>query len=295
MKSFSSILVPLDGSETAAQCLGAASWLADRLDAELHVLSAVGHELPAREALERLKVPREIWPRVTLHQAAEFPEKALLEAVEQFGNDLVVMMARGEAAESEGLEDDPFKLLGHVTRWIVERCDAPVLVMPPHYRERLPWTSVLVPISGEFEADAALGVAVRLAKCAGLEVEVAHVVGAGDEQTGLAAEVRYADALHHEYPSRLQALVSRLLPECGPEECTCIRDVLLCRGEPGDELLGLIDEHDTSLLVIGWHGSFVQGHANVVKRLLASIECPVLLVKSAPPAPFKLKVGEEIE
>ncbi len=295
MKGFSSLLVALDGSELASRALGAAAWLAERLDAELHVLCAAREELPAQQTLERLRVPRAIRPRVTLHQAPGFPEKAVLEAIGSLGADLVIMSARGEAAEGDAAEDDPFRLLGHVTRWVAEQSRVPVLVVPSAYRERLPWTRALVPISGEFEADAALGVAVRLANAVGFAVEVAHVVGAGGEPAGLAAEARYADAPYHEYPHRLHELVSRLLPECGPDECECIENVLLCRGDPGEELFTLIEKHSVSLLVMGWHGRFVRGHAGVVKQLLATIDCPILLVKAAPRPAFKLKVGEEIE
>lgn len=295
MKPFSSLLLPLDGSRTAARSLGVALWLATRLDGVLHILSATPHERPAREALERLKVPREAWPRITLHQARQFPEEAVLDAASRVGADLLVMSARGEAANGEGQEPDPFKLLGHVTRWIVEQSAVPVLVTPMRYRERLPWTSALTPISGEFESDSALGVALRLAVALDFVIEVVHVVGGGQEAAGLAAEARYADAPHHEYPQRLQQLVRRLLPECGAAECRRITDVSLCRGDPGEELLRIIEEHGTSLLVMGWHGRFVRGHAGVVKQLLATTECPILLVKAARPAPFKLKVGGEIE
>ncbi len=295
MKRYSSLLVALDGSERAACSLGAAAWLAERLDAELHVLGAAPDDLPAQEALDRLKVPRAIRPRVTLHQAPEFPERAVLEAIDDLGADLVILTARGEAAETEAADADPFKLLGHVTRWVAEHSRVPVLVMPSGYRERLPWTRALVPLSGEFEADAALGIAVRLANAAGFAVEVAHVVGAGNEPAGLAAEARYADEPHHEYPHRLHELVSRLLPECGPDECECIEDVLLCRGDPGEELFALIEEHAVSLIVMGWHGHFVRGHAGVVKQLLATTDRAVLLVKAGPRPAFKLKVGEEIE
>ncbi|HEX5420224.1 MAG TPA: universal stress protein [Gammaproteobacteria bacterium] len=293
MKPFASLLVPLDGSRAAAESLGCAAWLAEQLTAELHVINATRDELPPREALERLKVPEEVRPRVILHQAAEYPEKAVVEAIEQHEAELVVMTARGAAVESGESRPQPPNLLGHVARSVAERSSVPVLLIPPRYRERLPWTSILVPISGEFEADEALALAVRLANALGLRVLVAHVVGAEDE--GLAATVRYADAPHHEYPNRLEELVSRLLPECTPEECACIEDVLLCRGDPGELLFKLAGERQVSVLVMGWHARFARGHSNVVKQVLTALDCPVLLVKAAPPAPFKLSVGEEIE
>jgi nucleotide-binding universal stress UspA family protein len=81
MSVFASIPVPLDGSGLAARSLGCATWLAARLGAQLHILSATPHELPARAELARLRVPEEHWPLVRLHQASAYPESAILAAL----------------------------------------------------------------------------------------------------------------------------------------------------------------------------------------------------------------------
>jgi hypothetical protein len=47
--------------------------------------------------------------------------------------------------------------------------------------------------------------------------------------------------------------------------------------------------------VVGWHGQYGTGRAEVLKHLLPVLEMPMLLVRSAEPSPFRLKVGEEIE
>lgn len=182
-----------------------------------------------------------------------------------------------------------------MTRAVIEQSPVPVLLLPPAYRERLPWERALVPVSGEAAADEALTLSVHLANALDIKVHVAH--GAGDEagEEGLAAAARYADAPHHEYRSRLEELVSRALPPCTPEECRCIEDAALCRGDVAEELLKLMDEKRISLLVVGWHGRFMTGHARVLKHLVQVVTGPVLLVKPAPRMPFKLKVGEEIE
>lgn len=105
---FPSILVPLDGSHLAAQALGCATWLASRLGASVHVLSATAQERPAREELMRLKVPEEYWPLVTLHQASAYPEQAILAGITRYDARLVVITARGEAAEAPTVESpDP--------------------------------------------------------------------------------------------------------------------------------------------------------------------------------------------
>lgn len=293
---FPSILVPLDGSHIAAQSLGCATWLASRLGARLHILSATSQELPAREELARLKVPEAYWPLVTLHQAPVYPAEAILAAVARHDVRLVVMTSRGETAETAATDEPvPSKIIGKVTRAIIERSAAPVLLLPPNYREALPWERALVPMSGETEVDEALVLAVRLADALDLEVHAVHVADsdAGDES--LSVRARYADALHHEYPRQLEELVSRALPQCAPEECRRVVDIALCRGDVAAELLKLIERKRISVIVVGWHGRFLTGRARVLTELIQATANPVLLVKPELRTPLRLKVGEEIE
>ena len=297
MSPFPCILVPLDGSRVAARSLGCATWLAARLGARLHILSATPRERPAREELARLQVPEAHWSLVTLHQAPAYPEDAILAAVARHEASLVVMTAGGQTAEAapSGGEADVESAVGHVTRAVLERSPVPVLLLPPAYREALPWERVLVPVSGELEGDEALALGVRLANALDLVVHVAHVTDADTSDEGLAARARYADALHHEYPRQLEELVTRALPHCGPAQYRCIADVALCHGDVAAELLGLIERKRVSVLVTGWHGRLSLGHARVLKRLIQVTTSPVLLVKRALQTPFRLKVGEEIE
>jgi len=297
MSPFSSILVPLDGSRVAARSLGCATWLAARLGARLHILSATPQERPAREELTRLRVPEAHWPLITLHQAPAYPEDAILAALARHDVSLVVMTAGGQTAEAAppGADAPAQSAVGHVTRAVLERSPVPVLLLPPAYREVLPWERVLVPVSGELEGDEALALAVRLANALDLAVHVAHVTDADTGDEGLAARARYADALHHEYPRQLEELVTRALPHCGPAQSRCIADIALCHGDVAAELAGLIERKSLSLLVMGWHGLLTGGHARVLKQLIGMIPSPMLLVKRARRMPFRLKVGEEME
>lgn len=296
MSPFASILVPLDGSRTAARGFGCAAWLASRLDARLHVVSATPREVSAREELACLQVPEEHWSRVVLHRPAAHPEGAILSALARHRVGLVVMTARGEAGDAPGpAGTEPGKIVGHVTRAVIERSGVPVLLLPPNYREALPWERVLVPVSGEPEADEALALAVRLACALDLEVQVAHVADPEGSDEGLAARARYADALHHEYAGQLDGLFGRGLTQCRPEDSRRITDVALCRGDVAAELEKLIARKGASLLVIGWRGRFMAGRARVLKRLIQAITMPVLLVQPEPRMLFRLKVGDEIE
>lgn len=293
MNPFASILVPLDGSVTSARSLGCATWLGSRLKVRSHILSATEQTRPARAELARLHVAEEYWPQIELHQAPTYPEEAILAAITRHRVGLVIMTARGQAADVTQGESDPLKLVGHVARAVIEQSPVPVLLLPPAYRERLPWQRALVPVSGEPAADEALALTAQLAHALGLEVHVAHVAEAEATEGGVAAAARYADAVYHEYPGRLDELVSRALPQCTLEECRSITDLALCRGDVTAEMLRLIEARQISLLVIGWNGRFMAGHARVLKQLIQVVSCPVLLVKPTPRLPFKLKVGED--
>ncbi len=295
MKPIDAILVPLDGSATAAGILGLVQWLAGRLNAAVHLLAAGNPELPVEDELRRLQVPAVYWPDVILHRSERPPEQCVLELVEACGVGLLAMSSHGEAADARGRKENPLGELGHVTRWVAEHSPVPVLVVPPGYQERLPWTTALVPVSGEAEADEVLGFAACLGSALGLTATAVHVLRPEDGGHGLAAEARYADAPHHEYPGRLQQIVERGLPGCTASEAECIEDVVLCRGDVAKELLDLVERRSADLVIVGWHGTFVAGHAGVLRALLRQAACPLLLVKPPPPAPFKLKVGEEIE
>jgi nucleotide-binding universal stress UspA family protein len=289
MSRFTSLLLPLDGSAEAAKGLGCALWLAGKLGAALHVLNATPEPLPAPEALARLHVPEKDRSRLVLHQtAAGDARQAVLDAMDEHAVQLAVMSARG-ASTHTGAEAD--KRLGHVAQAVIERTAVPVLLLPRRYREALPWQTMLAATSGEAAADQALAAAVQLAAALELKMAVVHCA-----EPGAAAEARalgaYADAPQYEYPRRLEEMITRAVT---PQECRCIVEVLLCRGDPAAELMKQLAERRSSVLALGWHGRLAQGRAPVLKRLLDEAECPVLLVREASRPRARLKVGEELE
>lgn len=294
MNPFPSILVPLDGSITAAKSLGCAAWLASALQIRLHLLSATERVLPVKAELRRLHVAEEHWPIISLHQAPAYPGEAILAAIARHGARLVILSAWGQTSE-ESDELTPAKLIGSVARTVLEESPVPVLLLPQAYRERLPWERVLVPMSGDLATSEALARAIPIANALGLSVHIVHVAdGEGDEQ-GLASTARYADTIHHEYRGRFEELISRGLSRCPLGDARCVADLALCRGDVAAELLKLIDEREISLVVVGWHGRLMTGRAPVLKRLLRASTCPILLIKPAPRVPFALKVGEALE
>jgi nucleotide-binding universal stress UspA family protein len=294
MNPFPSILVPLDGSITAAKSLGCATWLAERLQIRLHILSATERMLPVQAELRRLHVAEEHWPLVSLHQTPAYAGEAILSAIARHRARLVILSAKGQTSEDPTEETPPSKLVGSVARAVLEQSPVPVLLLPPAYRESLPWKRVLVPISGDPATNEALARTIPIANALDLTVHIVHVTNGNGSDHGLTSAARYADTLHHEYRGRLEGLVSRALPHCPQGEAGCIEDLALCRGDVASELLKLIDTRAISLVVVGWHGLLTPGHAPVLKHLLGAVTCPILLMRPAPRMPFTLKVGEAL-
>jgi len=288
MRIPSQIGVPLDGSKVAARGLGCAVWMASQLKGRVHILH-IGAP-PGEDPLARLGVPEKFRGIVDFHEVHGDPATEILAAEKRFGVDLIVMTARGESSETKA--PDPLKIVGHIAREVIEKSEAPIMLLPLLYREALPWRSVLVPISGESGTDESLSVALRLAQQLDLSVSIAHVASS-DGKHGEAVMGMTSDQPHHEYPHMLNEFISRSCPMASAEERARIEDFRLCHGDIAQELLTLIEKKHTSVLVVGWHGKFVAGHAHVLKTLIQRITCPLLLVKALPRQRFRLKVGEE--
>jgi nucleotide-binding universal stress UspA family protein len=234
----------------------------------------------------QLRLPQGERAHVVVHQPAENAEAAVLEAIAEHGVELVVMSARGESAAAGAALGER---LGSVAQAVIAASPVPVVLLPVHYREALPWRSMLAAASGEPTADHAIEAAARLAAALGLEVKVMH---SGDGPSGAGA---YADAPHHEYARRLQEMAERGVSCCTAEEARCVQEVLLRRGDPADALLEHVAREGTSLLALGWHGALGSGRALVLKRLLEEAPCALLLVRAPEISPAQLKVGEEID
>lgn len=290
MNDFANLLLPLDVSPASARAVETALWLAESLGATLHVLHATAHPLPATEALGQLHASRGRLPHVVLHQPAGDARAMVLSAIERHRIDLVVLSARGAslAAHADG------RPLGGVARAVLERTPVPVILLPGHYRPRLPWQSMLAALSGEPAADQALEAAVRLATALRLRIAVLHIEtgAAGGELPPFGA---YADSPHHEVPRRFEHLVHRGLTRCTAAEAHCIHDVLLRRGDAATALLDEARQRGSSVIALGWHGALDPGRAPVLKRLLGDADCALLVVRRPPRSPrARLKVGSAL-
>lgn len=137
---FETILLATDGSDAAMNATGTALELADRYDASLHTLFVIDHRFVAHEfdaivekaeaegenALERVEAEAETVGRdVTLHLRRGIPHDEIIDAIEDYGADLVVVAATG----ASGL--DRVVNLGSTAERVIRRASVHVMVAPP--------------------------------------------------------------------------------------------------------------------------------------------------------------------
>lgn len=206
-------------------------------------------------------------------------ERAIVDATIRHDVALVVLSAR-DASLEHGL---------------IGRCALPTLLLPPGYREALPWRRLVVPVSGTRADGDALSLALQAAGALDLTVRVLHVCDPNAADEGLEVRTRYADALHHEYPGQLDELVGGALALFPPKERHRIQTVSLTTGDVLDQLLEMIAAEASSVVVVGWRGNLTTGRAAVLRGLIAHITSPLLLVRESPRPTSHLEIGEELD
>lgn len=136
---YSTILVPTDGSEGAAEAVRVGLALADRFDAEVHALFVVDErfvatdydlvveeaEAEAERALDRAgEQGEDVGVTVEKHLRTGLPHEEILAAAAEYDADLVVMGKHGRS----GL--DRFLSVGSVTERVVRQAEVQVTTVP---------------------------------------------------------------------------------------------------------------------------------------------------------------------
>lgn len=141
---FETILLATDGSDAALSATGTALDLAGRFDAELHALYVIDHRFVAAEfdpiveqaeaegetALDRVEAEAEtVGQAVALHLRRGIPHDEIVDAIDDYGVDLVVIAATGQT----GL--DRVVNLGSTAERVIRRAPVHIMVAPPPERD----------------------------------------------------------------------------------------------------------------------------------------------------------------
>jgi nucleotide-binding universal stress UspA family protein len=175
------------------------------------------------------------------------------------------------AVVGSGQPARPGRPAGDVALALIEATSTPTVLVPPSTSAgiRAPLHTVLLPLDGAPETEAAVGPTVRLLADAKLEVVVVHVLS--DQQVPA-----FLDQLHHDLDAWGNEFLARhAVTDTAPR-------IVLRAGTPGRNLLEVARDEAADLIVLGWSQDLSPGRAEVVRLLLTDADVPVLLVPIHP-------------
>lgn len=248
MLTITHVLCPVDLSATAADALRYATELSSVLHAELSVL-LVGSGAPdGRDDRDSPELSAFIAGTVgsavelrRVHRHGQ-PIEEILRTSEEIEADLIVMGSHGRT----GLRR---LLLGSVTEAVVRRSVTPVLVVPrasPTLQGPATLDVVLCAVDFSASSQRAIENAAAVAAGASARLLLAHVLEWSEEHDALPS------TQGHRLPTSEDDAVTRLNELITDEMRTrCSPELALGYGEPGDEVLRLVQEHDADMCVLG--------------------------------------------
>jgi nucleotide-binding universal stress UspA family protein len=171
--------------------------------------------------------------------------------------------------------------MGHVAEALLNGHVAPVLLVRPGMRKVAGLKRLYVPLEGSPSASAAMRAADDALCARGREIVMLHVVtgGATPEETGSLPAPRMTDQEHYEWSAWQDEFTMRFstCPEGGRHR------VAVRVGDPALVIAEEAEKNEAELIVLSWNGSFDSGHGAVIKSLIDTAPCPLLLVPSDPP------------
>ena len=269
--SDTTLLVPLDGTPAATAALSVAETLARRTGSLLRLIHISDRPLPARQLCEQVGAGPAHMRQGVLDWLTGPPVTTLLQAVRESSHPVIVMCSHSAPLR-------PDASLGRTAAEVIAAAACPIILVRPE-RGSVPWKldRLLVPYDGTPATATALRPAIELADRVSAALLVLHIADpTPPREEGTFAAPRYLDQLHHEWPVWAREFLARLC--CLADLGTCATSRLrVTRGEPAAEIVRFAGGEDIDLIVVGWHGRLETGRADVLKRLLLTAPCPVLL------------------
>ncbi len=289
------ILVPLDGSERAAEALPIATDLCHRLSGELTLLRiapacappyAVGAGYLTPELYEQQLYDEERWARLDLERIATNlkergiptqvhvehgdPAAAIIDAASALDASLVILTTHGCTGHVRFV-------LGSVADRVVRGSAAPILLLrsfppDPASAPLHELRSALIPLDGSTMAESALfTIARQLAGRVLQEITLIRIVDPRDGETGMKAAQTYLSHVRRRFCERLV-------------DSSCAVSTHTQVGAPAASILALARERTDALILMSTHGEAGSGRrafGTVTDRLLRDGEAPLLLARPA--------------
>ncbi len=170
--------------------------------------------------------------------------------------------------------------IGHVAEALLSGHVAPVLLVRPGMRVVAGLKRLYVPLEGSPSGSTAMRAADDALCARGREIVMLHVVtGDTPHERGSLPAPRMVDQEHYEWGAWQEEFTMRFsqCPEGGRHRVT------VRVGDPARIIAQEAGANGAELIVLSWSGSFESGHGAVVKELLDTAPCPLLLVPSGLP------------
>lgn len=280
-----SVLVPLDGSELAEEALGYALPIAERHDAQVHLVFVISNDAEASEddqAREYLAgVVGKLNRQAETHVRLGTPADEIIETGDALDEPLIVMTTHGRTGIGRWI-------YGSVADKVVHASEAPVLLLRSGAGELDGGNiqKIVAPVDGSAYSEAALSFAKSMAKTFDAELHVTQVAETASLYSSLGYEtyapgagqpmadvVEYMVNEVHKYISHVTADLKK--------EGYKVQGVVL-EGFAGEELIAYENKIQPQLVVMATRGRsgfdrFIFG--SVAERILKSGKTPVLMVK----------------
>jgi nucleotide-binding universal stress UspA family protein len=294
MSRFHTILVALDFSEHSDAALDRAIALAKTSGATLHLLHA--YEVPLGSIpIYDIQVPQSMLDAVRdasarrmekararaeaagvacqVHLTASPPTPAIVDTARALHADLIVMGTRG-------LSGFQHVLLGSNAERTVRLAPCPVLTLKPDTAAKAKFARILAPVDFSKQGEAALALAIELAREHGGEV---HLLHAYDIPAGVA--MGYGGAIPQSVWDGIEAGARASLDKLAePLKSAGVRfKTHLSIGPGTDAILETAKAEKVDVIVMGTHGRRGFHHlllGSVAERTLRLATCPVLTIRS---------------
>jgi nucleotide-binding universal stress UspA family protein len=168
--------------------------------------------------------------------------------------------------------------IGHVAEALLNGHVAPVLLVRSGMRPVAGLKRLYVPLEGSPSTSAAMKAADDALCARGREIVMLHVVTGGGTPTeiGSLPAPRMTDQEHYEWTAWQDEFTMRFsqCPRGGRHR------VALRVGDPAAVIAEEAGANGAELIALSWSGSFESGHGAVIRELLDTAPCPLLLVPS---------------
>jgi len=294
------ILFPTDFSRCAEQALAHSAFLAEKYEAEIHVLHVVTlfEDQPSaisdgisetEEMIRKLEdiAEKQLNKVVDSHGADDMKiitstkrgistAPTILEFASDNNIDLIIMGTHGR----RGIEH---LLLGSVAEEVVRMSTCPVLTVRETKQTRALETvnNILVPVDFSDHSEKALAYATEIAQSYNSRLQVLHIIEdtmhPAFSLTGKSSIFDLIPGIEEDCRKRTEKMLKEVVPD------KVNSNVYVQGGQPASDIIKFARENSTDLIVIATHGLTGLEHmllGSVTEKVVRMAHCPVFTVKT---------------